>query len=85
VTWDGTERRKVSQDLNEMIGRIDERTKNIDEKLDTHIHMYNGHVASNELDFKKAWAKQGSLDTKVAFYAGGIAVLVVLLKLVFKF
>lgn len=70
----------MTPDLNEMLGRIDERTRNIDSKLDTHITAFNTHLVNDQESFEKMAIKQGGTDVKMAFYAGGLAILVIVLK-----
>ena len=50
----------------ELLARIDERTKNIDAKLDTHIGTMAGHI----LDDKKEWERIDVVNLKIAKWTG---------------
>lgn len=70
--------------LSELLGRIDERTKNMDSKLDTHIKSFNDHVLSDKDEFKTIKDGQSNIKVSMAYYAGGLVVFGIVLKILFK-
>ena len=65
MTYSGPERRKMN-DNNELLARIDERTKNIDEKLDTQTTIIKEHI----IEDKKQWERIDGVKLQIAKWTG---------------
>lgn len=53
-------------DTNELLARIDERTKNIEKKLDSHMEVFKEHVK----DDARLSKRLDGIDIKLASWAG---------------
>ena len=63
--WDGIERRSMNGD-SELLARIDERTKNIDAKLDAHAEAMKEHV----IEDGKQWKRIDEINLRIAKWTG---------------
>lgn len=71
MVWDGIQRRKTDSgtETTEMVlARIDERTKNLDFKINTHITHFDLHVEDDKKNFAGLY--------KIAYVGIGIMVVI---------
>lgn len=70
MVWDGLKRRAEdsgNESPDVILARIDERTKNMKEKLDTHVRNFEDHVEKDDKNFaglyKWMWIGIGIIGT----------------------
>lgn len=62
------------------LARIDERTKNMNEKLTAHMVSFEAHKIDDEKKFGDSDGKLESIERKMAWYSGGACVIIFLLN-----
>lgn len=94
MAWDGKERRNGMQDNPEILKTLNSMDKNIAlltqssqaqvETFKAHVINFQNHLVEDNHTNKEISEKISNTDIKMAFYAGGLAVIALILKFVFK-